>query len=224
MERVNSPHRDDDRYRITTLACLAAALIGLLVVVRFWPEFPNSVNTNQVFDTEGLPIELEMIEQTEQVAKPPPPPAPIPPVVVPDDEILDFEQLDTNSEIDIEDEGKDNAEAVAQGPRIVAKADQGPKPIRFVEPEYTEAARKQNVKASVLVEVLIDETGRVIESKIVDRFLYEKKGEPPVPVSKVGYGVEEAALAAAERWRFRPARHGGRLVQTYYTLTFRFGV
>ncbi|MFV1981585.1 MAG: energy transducer TonB [Rhodothermia bacterium] len=41
---------------------------------------------------------------------------------------------------------------------------------------------------------------------------------------RVGFGVEEAALSAADRWRFRPARHGGRVVQTYYTLTFRFGV
>jgi protein TonB len=74
------------------------------------------------------------------------------------------------------------------------------------------------------VEVLIDEKGRVIESKIVDRFIYEDKDEPPTPVARIGYGIEEAALTAADRWRFRPARHGGRAVQTYYTLTFRFGV
>ena len=163
---------------------------------------------------------------SEQLAKPPPPPAPVPPVVVPNDMILDFEELEVTAEIDIEgDSDADaNADASIMGPRIVAKADQGPKPIRFVEPEYTERARKEKIKASVLVEVLVDEKGRVIETKIVDRFIYEKKNKPPVPVRRVGFGIEEAALSAAERWRFRPARHGGRVVQTYYTLTFRFGV
>jgi protein TonB len=224
MERVNSTHRDEYRYRITTMACAAVALIAALMTVWYWPEFGDDVNSDRIFDQRGVPIELEMIEQTQHVSKPPPPPAPLPPVVVPDDTILDFEELEVTSEIDIEGDEDGEAEAADFGPRIVAQADHGPKPIRFVEPEYTEAARKKKIKASVLVEVLIDEKGRVIDTKIIDRFIYEKKDEPPVPVHHVGYGVEEAALSAAERWRFRPARHGGRAVQTYYTLTFRFGV
>lgn len=224
MERVNSPHRDEHRYRITTLLCMAAALTASIGVVRFWPDFGTKANTDGVFNTRGLPIDLEMIDQTRQIAKPPPPPAPLPPIVVPDDVVLNFEELDVTAEIDIEGDADAEAESSLAGPRFVAKADQGPKPIRFVEPEYTEQARKQKIRASILVEVLVDEKGRVIESKIVDRFIYEKKNKPPVPVRRVGFGIEEAALSAADRWRFRPARHGGRLVQTYYTLTFRFGV
>jgi len=169
-------------------------------------------------------VELEMIEQTQQAAKPPAPPTPVPPVVVPDDVVLDFDEVDPSEEIAIEEDGDDTAQSESVGPRLVAQADQGPRPIRFVEPEYSEEARRKKVKATILVEVLVDERGRVLQSKIVDRFVYEKKGDPPTPVNEIGYGLEEAALAAAERWRFRPARHGGRTVQTYTTLTFRFGV
>jgi len=165
-----------------------------------------------------------MIDQTRQIAKPPPPPAPVPPVIVPDDVVLDFEELEVTAEIDVEGDADADAESSLDGPRFVAKADQGPKPIRFVEPEYTDRARKEKIKASVMVEVLVDERGRVIGSKIIDLFIYDKKNKPPVPVRRVGFGIEEAALSAAVRWRFRPARHGGRVVQTYYTLTFRFGV
>jgi protein TonB len=75
-----------------------------------------------------------------------------------------------------------------------------------------------------MVEVLVDERGRVSEKRIIDRFLYGKRDDPPEPVEHVGYGIEEAALSAAERWQFRPAKHGGRTVRSYYTLTFRFGV
>jgi protein TonB len=224
MERVNSPHRDEERYRITTQVCMAIALVACLGLVHFWPDFSDGVNTDGIFSSRGKPVEIELIEQTQQIAKPPPPPAPLPPVVVPDDTVLDFEDLEATAEIDIEGDTNAESENSIVGPRIVAKADQGPKPIRFVEPEYTEQARKQKIKASVLVEVLVDEKGRVVESRIVDRFIHKKSDEPPVPVRLVGFGIEEAALSAAERWRFRPARHGGRVVQTYYTLTFRFGV
>ena len=225
MERVNHPHRNDDRHRIMTLCAMVGALLLAIGIVNFWPDIADDVNTDGVFDTRGAPIELEMIEQTQQIAKPPPPPAPLPPIVVPDDVVLEFEELEISSEIETDGDTDSDAESAANvGPAIVARADHGPKPIRFVEPEYTEQARKEDIKASILVEVLIDEKGRVIDSKIIDRFIYEKKNEPPTPVSRIGYGIEEAALTAAERWRFRPARHGGELVQTYYTLTFRFGV
>lgn len=223
MERINTDHRADGRYHTTVLLCLVAALIALNLLTRYWPDWKPKPNTNQVFDTRGEPIELEMVEQTSQAAKPPAPPMPVPPVVVPDDVVLDFEEVNPTDEITLEDEGDAKGDSET-GPRIVAQADQEPRPIRFVEPEYSPEARKKKVKATILVEVLVDEFGRVQKSRIIDRFVYEKKGEPPVPVSKIGYGLEEAALAAAERWRFRPARHGGHAVQTYTTLTFRFGV
>lgn len=206
------------------LLCLVLALGALNLLARYWPEWESEPDTEQVFDTRGEPIELEMIEQTSQAAKPPAPPVPLPPVVVPDDVVLDYEEVDPSEEITVEDEGEGEGESEYTGPRIVAQADQEPRPIRFVEPEYSAEARKKKVRATILVEVLVDEHGRVQKSRIIDRFVYEKKGDPPVPVDEIGYGLEEAALAAAERWRFRPARHGGRAVQTYTTLTFRFGV
>jgi len=224
MDRVNSDHRDEGGYRITVLVCMVAALLSLNLLARYWPNWSSEPDDHRVFDTRGEPIELEMIEQTRQAAKPPAPPTPLPPVVVPDDVVLDFEEVDPSEEITVEEEGDEEGEGEIAGPRLVAQADQGPRPIRFVEPEYSAEARKRKVKATILVEVLVDELGRVLQTRIIDRFVYENKGDPPVPVSQIGYGLEEAALAAAERWRFRPARHGGRAVQTYTTLTFRFGV
>jgi protein TonB len=224
MERIRTDHREEGRYHTTVLICLIAALALLNLLARYWPEWEAAPNTDRVFDTSGIPVELEMVEQTQQAAKPPAPPLPLPPVEVPDDVILDFEQVEPSEEITFEGEGEEQADSAIPGPRLVAQADQGPRPIRFVEPEYSVEARKKKIKATILVEVLVDERGRVVETRIIDRFIYEKKGEPPIPVNEIGFGLEEAAVAAAERWRFRPARHGGRVVQTYTTLTFRFGV
>lgn len=224
MERVNTDHRREGGYRIRIFGCLVVALLLLNLLARFWPEWEAPPDTDGIFDTRGKPIELEMIEQTRQAAKPPAPPVPLPPVVVPDDVVLDFEEVEPSDEIALEEEGDAEAEVEYTGPRVVAQADQGPRPIRFVEPEYSAEARKRKVKATILVEVLVDERGRVLETRIIDRFVFDKQGDPPTPVKQIGYGLEEAAVAAAERWRFRPARHGGRTVQTYTTLTFRFGV
>jgi hypothetical protein len=43
------------------------------------------------------------------------------------------------------------------------------------------------------------------------------------PVAQLDYGLEEAALVAARRSRFRPAQQNGRPVASQTTLTFEFG-
>lgn len=43
-------------------------------------------------------------------------------------------------------------------------------------------------------------------------------------VDSAGYGLEEAALHAAARWRFRPAEIEGEPVATRALLTFSFGL
>ena len=73
--------------------------------------------------------------------------------------------------------------------------------------------------------MLVDEKGRVEASKVLERFLLgNKKDDPKQPVNLLGYGLEEAALSAAGRWLFRPARKNGTPVRSYHALTFRFGV
>ena len=69
-----------------------------------------------------------------------------------------------------------------------------------------------------------DERGNVSEAQVVKRYLVNKDKTERTFVQEIGYGVEEAALAAAGRWMFRPAREGGKIVRSYTTLTFSFGV
>lgn len=225
--RIDALFRTDARYQIRVLGTMAGVLVVLTLMFRFWPVPDAGPPGPQIYDTRGRDVvTLDLIQPTSQVSKPPPPPAPLPPIAVPDD-------VDLEEEFDIQDEistdvGEEITEAVDgpvnTGPVLIAQADVSPKPVRFVEPEYSKEARQRKIKAQVMVEVLVDEKGRVMATKIIDRFLLGNKDEPPTPVSVLGYGLEEAALAAAERWRFRPGRHNGRAVQTYTTLTFSFGV
>lgn len=177
--------------------------------------------------TEQEVIDVDEIQPTRQARRAPPPPAPPIPVIVPDDVVLEEYELDFSDShlLDLEDPGEDIAEtegtdAVATGGGTTV----GPKAVRFVEPEYTREARRRRIRAEVVVEVLVDDRGRVQETLIEERFILDREGGSKTPVTELGYGLEEAAVSAAKRWIFRPARENGKPVPSYTTLTFTFGV
>jgi TonB family protein len=60
-----------------------------------------------------------------------------------------------------------------------------------VEPKYPDAARSAGVEGTVVLDVLVDETGHVVDIQVL-------RGLP--------LGVSEAAVQAVSRWRYRPAR------------------
>lgn len=219
-------------YRPRVMACLAATLLLLIGAVKLWPP-PEAAEAPVTFHTRAPEvIQLEEVQPTRQEAgRKPPPPTPLLPIVVPNEVVLEEVPLElSDNRLPVEEPGAtDDGAAPVPAPNAgptgpVARPDTGPKTVRFVEPEYTREARRRKVRAELVVEVLVDERGRVQETKIVERFLLGEDQADRKPVAELGYGLEEAALAAAERWVFRPARHNGRPVASYTTLTFTFGV
>ncbi len=226
---ANDSFREQHLLRI--MASLAVTLLLLVAAVRLWPPPSDEAPEARVFSTQGQEvIQMEEIIPTSQALQTPPPPAPLPPVVVPDDVVIEEVELDfTDAFLPITDPGLDRlrkeGDAEGKTPARLARADTGPKPVRIVEPRYTREAERKKVRAEVVVEVLIDERGQVKQTKILERFLLGSKADDPkTPVEALGYGLEEAALSAAERWLFRPARENGQAVASYHTLTFSFGV
>jgi periplasmic protein TonB len=83
-------------------------------------------------------------------------------------------------------------------------------PARAVDPvlpEYPERARKLNIQGAVLVEVEVDEHGKLIKLRV-------RQGLEP--------SLDELALASVRRWRFQPASLGGRSVASTYLARIRF--
>ncbi len=93
------------------------------------------------------------------------------------------------------------------GPEFVA-FDSPPEPIRTVKPSYPELARETHAEGIVYVRVTVDETGRVVEATVVQ--------SDAIP------SLEEAALAAAKAWEFRPAKQRDVPVKARIVLPFRF--
>ena len=80
--------------------------------------------------------------------------------------------------------------------------------IHKVQPTYPDGAKKRKVSGSVVVEVRIDEKGKVSSADRVS-------GDPE---------LENAALEAARQWKFTPATLHGRPIQVIQRITFQFSL
>ncbi|HZI63196.1 MAG TPA: TonB family protein [Thermoanaerobaculia bacterium] len=81
--------------------------------------------------------------------------------------------------------------------------------VTVPKPGYPPIAQRMRVQGVVTVEVLVDEDGNVRDSRLVKRVAQD-------------VGLNEAALAAARKARFKPATKEGVRVRMWYTLTFPF--
>jgi len=82
-----------------------------------------------------------------------------------------------------------------------------PKPISIPQPTYTDSAQSAAIEGKVRVQITVDETGKVIDVKLVQG---------------LGYGLDEAALAAARQAKFEPAMRCGKATQASFGLALRF--
>jgi TonB family protein len=82
-----------------------------------------------------------------------------------------------------------------------------PEKIEGPNPSYPEDARRAGVQGVVVLETVIDESGRVAEVEVL-------KGAP--------LGLTEAAAEAVRQWLFKPAVLEGQPVAVRYVLTVKF--
>lgn len=91
---------------------------------------------------------------------------------------------------------------------IPATTDTRPQLLFKVEPEFTDEARKARLQGVVVLWAEIDESGRASNVRVT-------RG--------LGLGLDERAIEAVGKWRFRPATRGGRPVrsQAFIEVSFR---
>jgi TonB family protein len=79
--------------------------------------------------------------------------------------------------------------------------------ISKVEPEYSEEARKAKYSGTVLLSVVVDEHGVPQDIHVV---------------RPLGLGLDEKAIEAVQRWRFRPGVRNGKPVRVRATIEVSF--
>ena len=182
-------------------------LLGISLVILNFLLFPRFGNTLEFEDVEQVIIENIDIPQTQQIDNTPPPARPSIPVPSDDEDIADDLTLD---ELDFDDfSNLDAPPPPPSGPKVVfIPYDDPPVAMSPIRPRYPEIAQEAGIEGVVVVQAFIDEKGRVKETLIL-------KGVPNT-------GLDEAAMEAIRKTRFRPAKQRERAVGVWISIPFNF--
>lgn len=82
-----------------------------------------------------------------------------------------------------------------------------PSIIYKVDPEYSEEARKAKYSGAVMLAIVVDTEGRARDVHVV---------------KSLGMGLDEKAIEAVEKWKFKPGMKGGQPVAVRATIEVNF--
>ena len=180
---------------------------GIVLLIVTFLLFPRIVNKVELDEEIQIIIEQIDIPQTEQFDRPPPPARPSVPVESESEDIADDVTLEefTLDEFD----AWDAPPPPPEGPRVkFIPYDDPPVPLRPIKPKYPEIAQEAGIEGTVVVQVFVDERGRVKETVIL-------KGIPNT-------GLDEAATQAIRLVRFKPAKQRERAVGVWISIPVNF--
>ena len=182
-------------------------LLGIILVIIMFVIFPRFLPSVEFEDVDQIIIENIDIPQTQQIDNTPPPARPSIPVPSDDEDIADDLTLD---ELDFDDfSNLDAPPPPPSGPKVVfIPYDDPPQALSPIRPSYPEIAQEAGIEGVVVVQAFIDKKGRVKETLIL-------KGVPNT-------GLDEAAMEAIRKTRFRPAKQRERAVGVWISIPVNF--
>ena len=183
------------------------SLMGIGLVILNFLVFPRFGNNLEFEDVEQIIIENIDIPQTQQIDNTPPPARPS--IPVPSD-VEDIAEDLTLDELDFDDfSNLDAPPPPPSGPKVVfIPYDDPPVAMSPIRPLYPEIAQEAGIEGVVVVQAFIDQKGRVKETLIL-------KGVPNT-------GLDEAAMEAIRKTRFRPAKQRERAVGVWISIPVNF--
>lgn len=207
----------DLRQRYPMYMEIGLVVVLALLIVAFRVDW-NPPSDDDWEAPEQEQIEMEEIQQTEQQETPPPPPKPPVPVEVPNDEILDDDELDLDASLDLDEPAAETPppppeeEEVEEEPEIFVVVEEMPELIGGLASiqehiRYPEVAKKAGVEGRVIVQFVVDENGNV---------------QNPQVVRGLGAGLDEVALEAVKKAKFKPGQQRGQPVKVKMSLPITF--
>ena len=184
-----------------------STLFSIILLILIFLIYPRYLGLIALEDVELQEIIIENIPQTQQIEKPPPPARPSVPVESEDEDIADdltIEETDLDSF-----EAWDAPPPPPEGPRVkFIPYDDPPHPLSSIRPVYPEIAQEAGIEGTVVVQVFVDKKGRVKDTLVL-------KGIPNT-------GLDEAAVTAIKKTRFRPAKQRERAVGVWISIPVNF--
>jgi len=191
--------------RYYSVAIRLAAAIAILVVLAAFvvlpKEFvvkPYQLRGNVETVMEALPPELEKIAEPPKVEKP------SMPVAAQTEAEVEAKTIETTTFSEIVRRPEETDIPVVPFWKVEVK----PQPTSIPTPNYPELARQAGIEGQVVVKALVDITGDVIEASILK--------------SSNNQSLDAAAVEAAYRAKFTPAKQRDQPVRVYVSIPYRF--
>lgn len=202
----------DLRKYYTVFMELGLVVVLLIFIVAMKVDFASEKQKVDLIDEQEV-VKMEDVIQTKQKETPPPPPRPQVPVEVPNDEIIEDQNLDISADINMDeplqmpeeppsDDEEDFFVAVENMP--VLKGGLGGLQRKIT---YPDMARKAGIEGRVIIQFIVNENGKV---------------ENPRVMRGIGGGCDEEALRVVKKAEFQPGMQRGEPVRVQYSLPITF--
>jgi len=193
-------------------------LLSLTLLIVAFRVNMSTQNSFQVQMEEQETVDMKQIQQTQQEEEPPPPPKPPVPQEVPNDEVIeqndvDFDaSLDMDQELDVGEGPPGDEEEEEEEQEIFMVVENQPELIGGIEAlqssaNYPEFAKKAGIEGRVIVQFVVDEQGNVQDPKVT-------RG-----VHKL---LNEEAIKAVKDQNFKPGKQRGEAVKVQMSLPVTF--
>lgn len=175
--------------------------ILLFSFVPYTPPEPYKLKKEIVTMVEEISAQMDKYEE--------PPPVERPKVAVEAESEVAEEAVETIAATEFQE---DLIRTMPTGPDIEIvpyyKVEVKPEPINIPTPKYPELARKAGIEGNTVVKALVDIDGSIIEVKILK--------------SSGNQMLDQAALVAAKKSKFTPAKQRDKFVRVYVSIPIKF--
>ncbi|MED5474935.1 MAG: TonB family protein [Candidatus Neomarinimicrobiota bacterium] len=190
------------RIRVISLS----TILLITVVFYFSPRLKENITSIEKFIPQD--IESIVVPPTEQMQIEKPPARPSVPVAS-EDEFLDDDITIEETDLDDLEDWDAPPPPPDQGRKVkFIPYDKAPVPISPIRPEYPEIAMEAGIEGTVIVQAFISNKGVVEDTMVL-------KGIPNT-------GLNEAALEAVKRTRWKPARQRDKKVGVWMSIPINF--
>ena len=189
-----------------------------LLIVAFQVDMTTQ-STFEVQMEEQETVDMKQIQQTQQEKEPPPPPKPPVPQEVPNNEVIEQQDVDFDASLDMSE-----SLGTKQGPPDTGEEEEEEEQEVFMvvenQPEliggmaalqksvdYPQFAKKAGIEGRVIVQFVVDEQGNVQDPKVT-------RG-----VHKL---LNKEAIKAVKQQKFKPGKQRGEAVKVQMSLPVTF--
>ncbi|MFO7649953.1 MAG: energy transducer TonB [bacterium] len=194
----------EDRYysvalRVGAVAALIVCLAAFLFLPREFVVKPYQMRRSIEMVMEALPPQLEKMAEEPKVEKPQ-----SVPVAAESDAEVEAQTIDATTFQEVIKRTTDTDIPIVPFWKVEVK----PKPVKIPVPNYPEMARTAGIEGQAVVEALVDVDGTVADARILK--------------SAGNTALDQAAVEAAMRSTFTPAKQRDQAVRVWVSIPFRF--